>query len=148
MVRVVTVVLQIMRELKGAASEKAKIMAITALSSTYCRKMTNRIHRPFKVIAFNANGISKQRYELSKQLQDLQIDVALFSETHLKPHERFYIPNYHFYRIDSHPRRKHGTAVAVRKGIPHKHVDLPPLISVEATGVCIPIGNRNACSCL
>jgi hypothetical protein len=25
--------------------------------------------------------------------------------------------------------------------IPHNHVDLPPLISVEATGVCIPIGN-------
>jgi hypothetical protein len=28
------------------------------------------------------------------------------------------------------------------KGIPHSHVDLPPLISVEATGVCIPIGNK------
>jgi hypothetical protein len=31
----------------------------------------------------------RQRYELSKQLQALQVDVALFSETHLKPHERF-----------------------------------------------------------
>jgi exonuclease III len=103
--------------------------------------MTNRIHKPLKVIAFNANGISKQRYDLSKQLQNLHIDVALFSETHLKPHERFYIPNYHFYRIDLYPEGKGGTAVAVRKGIPHKHVDLPPLISVEATRVCIPIGN-------
>jgi hypothetical protein len=37
--------------------------------------------------------------------------------------------------------RKGGTAVAVRKGIPHNHVDLPPLVSVEATGVCIPVGN-------
>jgi hypothetical protein len=55
---------------------------------------------------------------------------------------RFYIPNYHFYRIDRHPERKGRTAVAVGKGIPHKHVDLPPLVSVEATGVCIPIGNR------
>jgi hypothetical protein len=103
--------------------------------------MTNRIHRPLQVIAFNANGISKQRYELSKQLQDLHIDVPLFSETHLKSHERFYIPNYHFYRIDPHPERKGGTAVAVMKGIPHKHVGLPPLVSVEATGICIPIGN-------
>jgi hypothetical protein len=34
------------------------------------------------------------------------------------------------------------TAVAVRKVIPHFHVDLPPLMSIEATGVCIPIGNR------
>jgi hypothetical protein len=67
--------------------------------------------------------------------------VALFSETYLKPHERFYIPNFHLYRTDFHPGRKGGTAVAVRKGFPHNHVDLPPLISVEATGGCIPIGN-------
>ncbi|PNF36286.1 hypothetical protein B7P43_G05854 [Cryptotermes secundus] len=63
------------------------------------------------------------------------------TERHLKPHERFFIPNYHFYRIDRQSGRKGGTAVAVRKGIPHIHVDLPPLVSVEATGVCIPIGN-------
>jgi hypothetical protein len=36
----------------------------------------------------------------SKQLQVLHIDVALLSETHLKPHERFFIPNYHFYRTE------------------------------------------------
>jgi hypothetical protein len=51
--------------------------------------MATRIHRPLKVIAFNANGIGRQRYELSKQLQDLHVDVTLFSGTHLKPHERF-----------------------------------------------------------
>jgi hypothetical protein len=67
--------------------------------------------------------------------------VALLSETHLKPHERFHIPNYHFYRTDCFPGRKGGTAVAVRKGIPHSHADLPHLVLVEATGVCIPIGN-------
>jgi hypothetical protein len=55
---------------------------------------------------------------------------------------RFYIQNYHFYRIDRHPGRKGGTAVAVRKGIPHSPVDLPPLISVEATAACILIGNK------
>jgi exonuclease III len=103
--------------------------------------MATRVHRPLKVIAFNVNAIGRQRYELSKQLQDLLVDVALFSETHLKPHEMFLIPNYHFYRTDRHPDRKGETAVAVKKGIPHNHVDLPPLVSVEATGVCIPIGN-------
>jgi hypothetical protein len=104
--------------------------------------MENRVHWPLKVIALNANGIARQRHELSKQLQDLHIDVALFSETHLKPHDRFHIQNYHFYRIDRDPKRKGGTAVAVRKGIPHMNVGLPPLISVEETGVCIPIGNQ------
>jgi hypothetical protein len=58
--------------------------------------MATRIHRPLKDIAFNGNGIMKQRYELSKQLQDLYVDVAVLSETHLKPHERFFISNYLF----------------------------------------------------
>jgi hypothetical protein len=71
----------------------------------------------------------------------IYIDVALFSETHLKPHERFFTPNYQFYQTDLYPGRKGGTAVEVRKGIPYNHVDQPPLVSVEATGVCIPIGN-------
>jgi hypothetical protein len=42
--------------------------------------MAARIHRPLKIIAFNENGIWRQRYELSKQMQDLRIDVALLSE--------------------------------------------------------------------
>jgi hypothetical protein len=32
--------------------------------------------------------------------------VALFSETHLKPHERFFITNYRFYPMDLYPGRE------------------------------------------
>jgi hypothetical protein len=103
--------------------------------------MATRVHRPLKVLAFNADGIGRQRYEISKQLQELHIDVALLSETHLKPHKKFFIPNYNFYRTDRFPGRKGGTAVTVRKGITHYYVALPPLVLIEATGVCIPIGN-------
>jgi hypothetical protein len=103
--------------------------------------MATKDNRPLSVVAFNANGIGRQRCELSKQLRDLHVHVALFSEKHLKPHERFFIPNLHLYRTDRYPFRKGGTAFAVRKDIPHNHVNLPPLVSVEATGVCIPIGN-------
>jgi hypothetical protein len=67
--------------------------------------------------------------------------VALFSETHLKPSERFFIPHFHFYRTDRDPGRKGGTAVEVRRGVPHNYVHLPLPVSVEATGVCIPLGN-------
>jgi hypothetical protein len=70
---------------------------------------------PLKVIAFNANGILRQRCEFSKQLQHLHIDVALLSETYLKPHERFFTHNYHLYWAEH---------FLGRKGIPHKHVDL------------------------
>jgi hypothetical protein len=76
--------------------------------------MSAREHRPLKVIAFNANGIWRQRYELSIQLLRLTFNVALHSEMQLKPHERFYIPNYHFYHTDRFPGRKGGTAVAVK----------------------------------
>jgi hypothetical protein len=65
-----------------------------------------------------ANGIGRQRYELSKQLQDLHVDVALFSEIHLKPHERFFIPNCHFYRTDRHPGRKAELPLQLEKGSP------------------------------
>jgi hypothetical protein len=65
-----------------------------------------------------SNVIWSQHYELSKHLQDLHIDVALLSETHLKPHERFFIPSCHFYHTDRFSGRKGGTAVSVRKVIP------------------------------
>jgi hypothetical protein len=67
--------------------------------------------------------------------------VALLSETHLKPHQRFFILNYHYYWTDRFQGSKGEIAVVVRKGTPHNHVDLPPLASMQATGVCILIGN-------
>jgi hypothetical protein len=53
----------------------------------------------------------------------------------------FYIPNYHIYKNDCQDGHKGGTVFAVKKGIPHTYADLPPLLSVEATGVCIPTGH-------
>jgi hypothetical protein len=52
--------------------------------------MATEIHRLLKVLAFNVNDIGSRRYELSKELQELNVDVALFSETHLKPHDSFF----------------------------------------------------------
>jgi hypothetical protein len=43
--------------------------------------MSATVHRPLKFVAFNANGIGRQAYKLRKQMQDLKIDVALFTET-------------------------------------------------------------------
>jgi hypothetical protein len=43
--------------------------------------MATRVRRPLKVLAFNANGIRRQRYKLSKQLQDLHVDVTVFRDT-------------------------------------------------------------------
>jgi hypothetical protein len=43
--------------------------------------MANRIHKALKIIAFNANGIWLQHYELSKQIQNQRIDVATSKTT-------------------------------------------------------------------
>jgi hypothetical protein len=72
------------------------------------------VRRRLKTIAFNANGTGRQAYEVGKELQDLKIDVALFSETHLRLCMGFYIPNYDIYRTDSEDGHKGGTAVAVK----------------------------------
>jgi exonuclease III len=88
--------------------------------------MNTRIHRPLKVVAFNANGITRHHYELSKQLQTCRTDVTILLETHLKPHERFSITNYHIYRNVRHPSAKGGNAIAVRKSVSHSYVDLSP----------------------
>jgi exonuclease III len=103
--------------------------------------MPTTVHRPPKIIAFNSNGMGRQAYEVKEQLQHFKIDVILFSETQPKPHMRFYIPNYDIYRTGRQDWHIGGTAVAVKKGIPHRCADLPPLLSAEATGVWIPIGN-------
>jgi hypothetical protein len=97
--------------------------------------MSTRVHSSLKIIAFSANGIGSQAYEVRKQLQDLKIDVALFSETHLNPLHT------DIYRTDREDGHKGGTDVAVMKGIPHTCIDLPPVLSGETIGVCIPIGN-------
>jgi hypothetical protein len=86
--------------------------------------MTETVHRPLKIIAFNANDIGRYVYELRRKLQELKIDVALFSETDLIPHIR-YIRNYHTYRTDRQGGHKGGTAVAAKKGIPkYAHVTI------------------------
>jgi hypothetical protein len=95
--------------------------------------MATRVHRPLKVIAFNTNGMWRQRYELSKQLQDLHTDVSLLSEIHLKTpcevlHSKLSLLS------DCFRGGKGGIAVAVRTGIPHNHVDLSSLVSIDVTG--------------
>jgi hypothetical protein len=104
--------------------------------------MEATVYRPLSVVAFNANGIGRQAYELRKQMQDLKIDVALFKNT---PENTYEVQHpklsYTVYRNDRLYGNKDGTAVEVKTVIPQNYVDLPPLLSLEATRVNIPIGH-------
>jgi hypothetical protein len=59
--------------------------------------MPTTVHRPPKIIVFNTKVNGRQAYKVRRQLQYYKIGVALFSEIHLKPNRKFYIPNYDFY---------------------------------------------------
>jgi hypothetical protein len=48
-----------------------------------------------------------------------------------------FIPNYDLYHTQRFPLMKGGSDHAVTEAIPHKHVDLPHLLSAEVTGVQI-----------
>jgi hypothetical protein len=53
----------------------------------------------------------------------------------------FYIPN-DIYQTDCQDGHDDRTSVVVKKGIPHTwQTYVPPLLSVEAIRVCIPIGS-------
>jgi hypothetical protein len=77
-----TVVQQIMTEL-SAATEKEKVAVITKAMFTLLKTMPATVYRPLKITAFNAarNCTGRQVCEVRKQLRDLKIDVALFSDT-------------------------------------------------------------------
>jgi hypothetical protein len=92
-----TAIQQIMTELDEAVSEKDKIKVVIGMVLNIIKQMAAVVHRPIEVIAFSANGIWRQRCDISKHLQDLHIDVTLLSETHQKPHGRLFIPNYYFF---------------------------------------------------
>lgn len=95
-----------------------------------------------KIMAFNTESMARQAYEARKQLQHLKIDLALISETHLKPYVGFYIPNsLIFMGLVVKTGLKGRTASAAVKGIAHTWVDFSLVLSVQATGVCIPTGS-------
>jgi hypothetical protein len=102
------------------------------------------VHRPQKIIAFSADGIERQAYEIRKQLQDLKINMALLSETYLKPHMRLYIPNYIYRNVKTGTKAE--LPLQLRKASLTHASTYPLLLSVEVTGVCIPIGNTHSSS--
>lgn len=54
--------------------------------------------------------------------------------------ESLFIQNYYAYLTDCFLCRKGKTSVTAKKGISHTHVDLPALVLVDVTRVCLPVG--------
>lgn len=72
-----------------------------------------------KIINWNATSILHKKEEIEEFLERNKIDIALVTETWLKPEVKFKLKKYHVYRRD---RISHGGGVAIliKKGIPHE----------------------------
>jgi hypothetical protein len=71
----------------------------------------------------------RQRNELSKQLQDHNTDVTLHSVTNLKPHDRYFIPNYNSYCFLGIKSRE--LQLLLEQAFNHINVDLPPVVAAS-----------------
>jgi hypothetical protein len=71
------------------------------------------------VMLWNANSIVPKKHEFFDFLIENDIQIALLSETYLKPGTSFYHSDFSCYRLDRVGRAKGGVAIVVHRSIPH-----------------------------
>ncbi|KAK9720044.1 Endonuclease-reverse transcriptase [Popillia japonica] len=93
----------------------------------------------FTLAASNACGVRDKKDELALFLVEQNLDVALISETWLRPVDSLRFPNYCTYRADRLTGRNGGVAVLVKKNLHHRPLYVSGLHFVEAVGIEISI---------
>ena len=89
-----------------------------------------------RIIAWNANGLSNKLQEFREFVTRFQVDVALVSETHLKPSHRANVANFKCHRNDRLTGRGGGTAIYVKNNLDHYEVPLP-VLEIETTAIVV-----------
>lgn len=91
-------------------------------------------NRLYNIASWNANGtLRKTKPEIEKFCDDYSIAILLIQETHLSASRSFNLRGYFIYRDDRTGRAGGGTAIAIRRSLPHTRLTTPPLNSIEAT---------------
>lgn len=95
-----------------------------------------------RVVSLNANGAADKKYEITQLLQDLNADLALIQETHLRPGAPVNLTNYQGYRTDRQgaARPSGGTAIFVHRRVPHRPVHVNQQPGLETTTVAVHYG--------
>lgn len=88
-----------------------------------------------KLTNWNARSIAGKKLETAEFLIGNQIDVALFTETFLKPNTSFSIPQYTIVRLDRTTSAGGGVALAIRNGIKFRSLPSFHTHLIEAIGV-------------
>lgn len=90
----------------------------------------------FKIVLWNANGLSRHKLELENFLNAQNINILLVSETHFSNKNFFKINGYHVYITNNLNGKAHGgTAILIKKNI--RHYELPSYNqdNIQATSV-------------
>ena len=76
-----------------------------------------------KIIQHNANGWMPHRIQLSNSYRTIDPDIILINDTGLADRDRIKLFNYNVYQQNKTGERSDGCAIAVKKGIAHRHID-------------------------
>lgn len=98
--------------------------------------MANNIQN-LKILYWNCQSIYCKFIETFEFLTDNDIDVALFSETWLKPKHSLYHPNYKIYRVDRIEHEHGGIAIAIKNNIKHTYLPSFNTEKIESAGISI-----------
>lgn len=99
-----------------------------------------------KIAIWNANGLSKHKFEVQSFLINQSIDVMLISETHFTQKNFFHINGYKVYDTKHPDGKGHGgTAILIKNGIKHyphsryetEHLQATCVVLEEYSGQCI-----------
>lgn len=76
----------------------------------------------FKLVYWNANGLLSKKHELMHFLEEEEVDVIMIGETWLNNNHMLKIPNYSIYRNDRIHNPRGGTAIAIKRTLPHSEL--------------------------
>lgn len=99
-----------------------------------------------KILFWNSQSILGKIDETFDYLVSNNIDIALFSETWLKPDNSFSHPNFTSLRHDRIGQRGGGVAIVVRKGLNFSIIpELSDLKIIESLGIKIETSRGAIC---
>lgn len=79
--------------------------------------------------------MANKQVEIIEFLRTHEIDVALITETHLKPNKNFSLPDHQVIRLDRITARKGGVAIAIRRNLKFRMLPDFRLSITEAVGI-------------
>ena len=97
------------------------------------------------ILAINVNSIrtNVRRHNLVDLIDETNPDIVALSETRLNHRHMFSIENYNIIRNDRLSNDGGGTAILIRKSIPHSIINLTNIKSIETTIIKIKHDSKN-----